>query len=326
MNPYPVRFKPIPQTRIWGGSKLKNLFGFAEVRAPIGEYWVLSGHPTSTSIVENGELAGKSLNEIIELYPDAYLGHSPQPRFPLLIKFLEATTDLSVQIHPDDSYAQKNEGDYGKTEAWFVLECQEKGVVNYGHEFSDKDEYFTAIKQKKVEEHLCYSPIQKETVVFVPSRTLHALLSGTVVIEIQQTSDITYRVYDWNRLDEQGNPRELHIDKAADVMLYNGDCSMEANGFTPYVLEKTDTFTHEKLLQCNYFSIEKLHIKKHVQRNLETIGANPEILISFEGTGKLCWQGGQMELTPGSTVLIPSTLGNYKIHSYDGIKLLRTYY
>lgn len=159
---------------------------------------------------------------MLELYPEAYLGKSPQPRFPLLIKFLEATTDLSVQIHPDNAYAQTHEGDFGKTEAWFVLECDEARQVNYGHKFSNQEEYSQAVREGRVKEFLRYEPISAGSVVFVPSRTMHALLAGTIVVEIQQTSDVTFRVYDWDRLDGNGNSRELHVEKAAAVMQYGG--------------------------------------------------------------------------------------------------------
>jgi mannose-6-phosphate isomerase len=330
MKAYPVKFRPIPMKRIWGGHRLKTWFGATELDEPIGEYWVLSGHPNGTSVVVNGEFAGKSLVELIELNPDAYLGRSPQPRFPLLIKFLEATADLSVQIHPDDDYAQQNEGDYGKTEAWYILDCQEDGRVNYGHRFQSREEYFAAVREHRVQDYLCYQPIAKDQVVFVPSRTLHALLAGTVVIEVQQTSDVTYRVYDWDRVDDSGNPRELHIEKAADVMQYGGACHegqvAEPVAGEPVVIERSDFLVHERLLSCAYFTLERLKLRtepKDLQRGNESC---PDILIVVDGCAALEWEGGRLDLGRGDTVLVPASLSQYRIIPQPETTLLRTYY
>lgn len=323
-KPYPLKFAPIAQERIWGGDKLKTWFSTPPLDGPVGEYWVLSGHPNGTSIAVNGEFEGKSLNELLELYPEAYLGKSPQPRFPLLIKFLEATTDLSVQIHPDDAYAQTHEGDFGKTEAWFVLECDEAGQVNYGHKFSNQEEYFQAVREGRVKEFLRYEPISAGSVVFVPSRTMHALLAGTIVVEIQQTSDVTYRVYDWDRVDVNGNSRELHVEKAADVMQYGG---MQKSALCQTrVLEQTSTSVHEELVRCDYFTLERLQLwdkKKQLTRG--TI-SNPDILIVVDGSVELCWEEGCMSLGRGDTVLIPATITNYHLVPNHDAALLRTFY
>ncbi|GMA56345.1 hypothetical protein GCM10025858_08480 [Alicyclobacillus sacchari] len=172
---WPVKFTPVAMPRIWGGHALKSMFG-VQVDDPIGEYWVLSGHPNGMSVVADGPFAGRTLAELTKEYPTAYLGHSPQGRFPLLIKYLEAESDLSVQIHPDDEYAREHEGDFGKTEAWYVLDAKPDGTVNYGHTFPDRETYLRAVAEGKVRDYLTYQPIQQGDLVFVPARTLHALL------------------------------------------------------------------------------------------------------------------------------------------------------
>jgi mannose-6-phosphate isomerase len=327
ITPYPVKFSPVAQERIWGGSKLKECF-HVHCEPPIGEYWVLSGHPNGTSVVVNGELAGKTLTELIEEYPQAYLGHSPQKRFPLLIKFLEASDDLSVQIHPDDQYAQEKEGDYGKTEAWYILDCQEDTKINYGHSFTSRDEYLAAVKEKRVADFLCYQEIEKDQLVSVPSQTLHALLAGTILIEIQQTSDVTYRVYDWDRVDAEGNSRELHIDKAADVMTYDNIQSSEGVDTKRRMLVETDTVQHEHFVTCPYFVIEKVTVKEESYRIQPGREGNPDILIVAEGEGVLHSGDGfePLKLRQGDTILIPSSIQEYEVRALNKITLLRTYY
>jgi mannose-6-phosphate isomerase len=325
LKDYPVKFQPIPQARIWGGDKLKAWFNATNMSAPIGEYWVLSGHPNGVSVAVNGEYAGKTLNELIAQSPRAYLGNSPQPRFPLLIKFLEATTDLSVQIHPNDEYAKQYEGDYGKTEAWYVLDCLDDGKVNFGHRFPNREAYLQAVHENHVKDFLNYEPIQKEQVVYVPAQTLHALLAGTTVIEVQQTSDVTYRVYDWDRVDDQGKPRQLHIEKAADVMQYGEPSDLPASS-VPRVIERTSNFTHQRLLTCSYFALEKLEFqntqKTLVRGNVE----NPDILIGVEGSGILRWEAGELAISRGDTVLIPTTVTQYELESSADLQVLRTFY
>jgi mannose-6-phosphate isomerase len=327
ITPYPVKFSPVAQERIWGGSKLKECF-HVHSEKPIGEYWVLSGHPNGTSVVVNGELAGQTLTELIEEYPQAYLGHSPQNRFPLLIKFLEASDDLSVQIHPDDPYAQEREGDFGKTEAWYILDCCEDTKVIYDHSFKSKEEYLATVKEKRVSDYLCYQAIEKDQLVFVPSQTLHALLAGTILIEIQQTSDVTYRVYDWDRVDAEGNSRELHIDKASDVMTYDKIQSFKGSDSKPQKLVETDCVQHEHLVTCPYFVIEKVTVKEDSYRMIPGWEGNPDILIVAEGEGVLHSGEGfePIKLRQGDAILIPSSIREYEVRSLNEIKLLRTYY
>jgi mannose-6-phosphate isomerase len=323
---YPVKFTPIPQKRIWGGSKLKEWFRVEE-EGPIGEYWVLSGHPNGMSVVMNGEWAGKTIDELITEHPDSYLGQAPQKRFPLLIKFLEANDDLSVQVHPDDDFAQTIENDYGKTEAWYILDCEKDAHIVYGHKFESEGAYHQAIEEQKVADSLTYRKIDKDQMVFVPSRTLHALLAGTIVLEIQQTSDVTYRVYDWDRVDEQGQGRELHVDKAADVMVYREQSGQKAQQL-PKKLVQMEKVQHELLVSCPYFTIERLSINNELYPATLGKKGNPDILIVTEGEGELESQNGcePVRLRRGDTLLIPSDISKYSVRTNTHIQLIKTYY
>lgn len=327
MKPYPVKFIPIAQERIWGGHQLKGMFQYNGEK-PIGEYWVLSGHPNGTSIVMNGKLAGKTLVELTAWYPEAFLGNSPQDRFPLLIKFLEANEHLSVQVHPDDDYARDREGDFGKTEAWYILDHHPEAKIVYGHSFASKDEYKQAIEQKRIREYLHYREIEKDQLIYVPARTLHTLLAGTIVIEIQQTSDVTYRVYDWDRAVAEGTYRELHIDKAADVMAYGKDGLAQGISDERRILRQHEHCTHERLISCPHFVIEKISIEKGSLAVALGKQGNPDIVIVARGIGHLLTEEGTepLPIKAGDTILVPGTIYGYQIKTTRGIQLLRSYY
>jgi mannose-6-phosphate isomerase len=329
---YPLKFTPIVQERIWGGSRLKSLF-HVETDKPIGEYWVLSGHPSAKSIISNGEFAGKSLNDMIAEYPQAYLGSSKQDRFPLLIKFLEAEDDLSVQIHPNDDYGLKHEGDYGKTEAWYILDSKPGGEIIYGDTFTSKEQYLQAVKDHNIKPFLERLPVAQDDFVHVPSQTMHALLAGTTLIEIQQTSDVTYRVYDWDRLDSSGKSRELHIEKAADVMLY-GQPNIEQNSQTDkrrYAIASSSNVLHEHMVTCPYFTIEKIALSGGSFAGQLGKAGNPDIIVVASGKGTLKWVDDQgteenLPIQNGDAILIPATIAAYTLSTDEKLNILKTFY
>jgi mannose-6-phosphate isomerase len=318
----PVKFTPIAVPRIWGGHKLKDWFG-TDTDQPIGEYWVVSSHPHGMSVVREGKFQGKTLNNLVREHPEAYLGNSPQPRFPLLIKFIEADQDLSVQVHPDDEYARKAESDFGKTEAWYVLDCPDDGHVIYGHRFPSRQEYLQAVEEKRVKPYLKYEPISPGKLVFVPAGTLHALLAGTVVLEIQQTSDVTYRVYDWDRVDKNGKSRELHVEKAADVLQYGS----QANPFpTAQKLSAKDGMEGSRLVTCPYFTIDKWNLVQGQHAFTHGHKGNPDIVIVTDGQGSLHWSDGEMQIKRGDAVIVPATLTGYEVTCAGGMELIRVFY
>lgn len=323
---YPVKFAPIFRERIWGGHRLKSWFSLTDPR-PIGEYWLLSAHPSGISVVDNGPLKGMTLNELIARYPDEYLGQSPQDRFPLLVKLIEAADDLSVQVHPDDGFARQAEGDYGKTEAWYILEHGPSAEIIYGHRFSDVEQFRRSIQAKTVQDYLQRRPIQKDDLVFVPAGTLHAILQGTVLLEIQQTSDVTYRVYDWDRLDANGRSRQLHTEQAGTVMFRTPPVS-HAVGQAKKLLQN-DSVVHEHLLSCPFFEIERIQIGAGKSCVLATGRAgNPDVLVILEGEGFVAY-GEQKQLVAfkkGDLLLIPASLRRYQIHAGQQVKIIRSYY
>jgi mannose-6-phosphate isomerase len=321
MKLYPVKFRPIAFRRVWGGHRLKEWFGVQD-QEPVGEYWVLSGHPRAVSVAENGELAGKTLVELTERFPEEYLGASPQGRFPLLVKFLEAQAPLSVQLHPPDEYARRVEGDFGKTEAWYVLDHQPGARVVYGHSFQDREEFERAVREKRVEEFLRYREIVKDALVFVPAQTLHALLEGTLLIEIQQTSDVTYRVYDWERVD-----RELHVEKAAEVLTF-GEKAIPVQADTERLVRVCGEGVRvEQLVACEHFVLEKVELERsRVELSLGRAG-NPDVLVVADGEGWLMADGGErLLLKRGDTVLVPSSVGAYRLETEGKWKVLKAFY
>lgn len=322
MQFYPVKFKPIPTERMWGGHTMKSWFGVEHIAEPVGEYWLVSGHPTATSVVENGSFAGMTLTELTQQFPEAYLGASPQPRFPLLVKLIEASADLSVQVHPDDQYAQNNGGDFGKTEAWYILNAPATGKVVYGHQLSSRDDYIKAVEEGRVKEVLRYQEIQGGELVYVPAQTLHALLADTTLIEVQQTSDVTYRVYDWDRVDTNGQARELHIHQAADVLHYG---ETDIPRVPPVPLPAEPGVVREKLLQCPYFTVEKISIQSGEHCLEPHVG--PSLVIGVSGQGRLCWIDDVAEgLKKGDAWLVPSAAASVTLKSGEELTILRITY
>jgi len=210
--------QPVFQHRIWGGSALEEKFGYDIPAGKIGECWGISAHPNGESVIKNGKYAGKKLSELWREAPEIF-GEQQSEVFPLLVKILDANADLSVQVHPDDAYAKKYEnGELGKTECWYVVDCDEKAEIIFGHHAASKEEAIEMIKKGKWDQFLRRQPVKKGDFFYVQSGTIHALCKGTIILEVQQSSDTTYRLYDYNRLDDGGNPRELHIEKSLDVL------------------------------------------------------------------------------------------------------------
>ncbi len=323
---YPVKFAPLCQERVWGGHRLKSWFSVQDSR-PIGEYWLLSAHPSAVSVVENGVFKGLTLHDLTKNYPEAYLGKSPQPRFPLLVKLIEAADDLSVQVHPDDRYARKMEGDYGKTESWYILDHSPEADIIYGHRFRDREHFIRSVDQMTVKRHLKREKINKDDLVYVPAGTLHAILQGTVLLEIQQTSDVTYRVYDWDRRDEQGVSRPLHIEQAARVMQFAPPARPPI--CTPDSMFQNHFVTHDRLLACSYFTLERMTIAagNTYECRLGRAG-NPDVLIAVEGAGCLAYgdDGARVPFARGNALLVPAYLSTYRIVSETDVKLIRAFY
>ncbi|HBL2888767.1 TPA: class I mannose-6-phosphate isomerase, partial [Enterococcus faecium] len=212
----PMFLKPVFQEKIWGGSRLRSVFGFDIPNDKIGEDWAISAHPHGVSVVENGEFKGKRLDELWSEHKELF-GHPSEPVFPLLIKILDAEDDLSVQVHPDDAYGMKHEGELGKTECWYIIDAEPGAEIIYGHHAKTREELAEMIKDGRWDGLLKKVPVKKGDFFYVPSGTIHAIGKGIMILETQQSSDTTYRVYDYDRKDAQGQTRELHIQQSIDV-------------------------------------------------------------------------------------------------------------
>lgn len=318
---YPLKFRPLAKERLWGGKRLSSLFQLTSDKN-IGEVWTLSDHTNGMSVCVNGPLAGHTLRDIILRYGTLYLGQTERDCFPLLIKFIDAEEDLSVQIHPDDDYAQTHEGDFGKTEAWYILETKPDAQIHYGHSFPNRGTYERAIHTGKVRDYLQFIDVSADDFIFVPSGTLHAIMSGVMLIEIQQTSDVTYRVYDWDRVDADGKSRELHTKKAGDVLRFEKQPIPDERR----VVEERTGMKHEHFVRCPYFTVDKWSLRETQQIERGKKG-QPDVLICAKGEGVLQYREEEtLPIRPGDTLLIPSDLDTYGVQPNDEMVLLRTYY
>jgi len=293
---YPIKFIPIYKECIWGGDNLGKIFDRELPGDHIGESWELSSHKNGTSVVANGFLAGKTLPDIMAEYKEQLMGKkfvNPH-HFPLLIKILDANDNLSIQVHPEDEYAYRVEGEAGKTEAWYVVDAKENAQIVYGLKKDiTKEAFIKAVATNTIEDTLKKVPVKAGDMVFVPAGMVHALLDGVMVYEVQQNSDTTYRVYDYDRVGDDGKKRELHIKKAIEVINFTEQSSCN--------------FT-ESSINCQYFSMAKLKIQG--VRNEQTEDQFIIYCITA-GTGEITYKDSVEPLQAGETILIPACLGEY---------------
>lgn len=211
-----LKMQPVLKEMIWGGNKLKDVFGYEIPSDHTGEAWAISAHKNGDCTIENTEYAGKTLSWLFENHRELFGGIEGE-EFPLLVKIIDAKNDLSVQVHPNDEYAKINENSLGKTECWFVLQADEGTKMVMGHHAKTKDEFVKAIEEDDYDHLLNSFEIKEGDFFYIPSGTLHAICSGSLIYEAQQSSDITYRVYDYHRKDKDGNERQLHVQQSIDV-------------------------------------------------------------------------------------------------------------
>jgi mannose-6-phosphate isomerase len=305
MNRHPIFLKPVFKERIWGGTRLKDEFGYNIPSDQTGECWAISAHPHGQSIVKNGPYAGITLGELWSKHRELF-GHSESSTFPLLTKILHASADLSVQVHPDDDYANLHEnGERGKTECWYVIDCDEGAEIIYGHTAKSKEELIDLIKQGDWKTLLKRKQVKPGDFFYVPSGTVHALGAGTLILETQQSSDTTYRLYDYDRTDANGNKRELHLKQAIDVIS------------VPHEDAKYDQHTEVKeggmittLVHSPYFTIQKWEI----QGTFSHPGASTFLLASvIDGSGELSKENEIHPLAKGDHFILPAQYGSFNI-------------
>ena len=298
----PVRLMPAFKDYLWGGRRLVSDFNKKCDFDKVAESWELSTHPDGSSIISGGEFDNMTFRDYVERYKNEVLGKNALKFdfFPILIKFIDAKDNLSVQVHPEDEYAKIHEGEYGKTEMWYILDCQEGASLYYGFNRKlDRAEFLERIKNNTLLEVLNRVPVKKGDVFFIEAGTVHAIGEGIVICEIQQNSNTTYRVYDYDRRDKNGNARELHIEKAADV-----------STLAP-ARPRADYADGETLAECKYFKVKRAVVEG--ERSFRITSDCFRSVIVTDGEGKLLMNGEELALLKGDSIFIPAQDGEFSV-------------
>lgn len=319
---YPLKFEPILKDKIWGGTKLKSLFNKAAETDKLGESWELSGVENDESVVANGFLAGNNLTELIEIYMGELVGDKVYDTFgltfPLLFKLIDANENLSIQVHPGDEVAAERHNSFGKTEMWYVLDAEEGAelIIGFSKDCTS-EEYLDALDNDKVEELLQHVKVQKGDVFFIPAGLVHAIGKGVVVAEIQQSSDITYRIYDYKRTDDNGNERELHTEEALDVIDFSA-AKVPKTAYKPNLNEITP------LVHCEYFTTNLVRFNAGILRDYSLLDSFVAYMC-LDGNFEIEFEGEKTTVNKGDTVLIPSSLNEFFLLPEKEVTLLEVY-
>ena len=308
---YPLKFEPILKEKIWGGEKLHHLLHKKSNKPNIGESWELSDVDGDVSIVANGTLKGMSLQEIIKEYKDALLGKKVfdqfEDKFPLLIKFIDAKEALSIQLHPDDALAKERHNSFGKTEMWYVMQADKGGdlIVGFKND-TTKEEYLKQVEDKTLLNILNVDNVEEGDVYFIPTGRIHAIGAGVLLAEIQQTSDITYRIYDWDRPNPDGTYRDLHTVMALEAIDYKAE--------TVYKTRYSKTLNKiSNVIDCQYFTTNFLTLDKNISID-NTYKDSFVIYMCVKGEISIVYGEGKVEkIRKGETILIPACLPEFEI-------------
>ena len=321
---YPLKFKPVFHDKIWGGDRLKTKLNKDYGTLPnCGESWEISGVEGQISIAENGFLAGNDLQELIEIYMGDLVGDKVYKKFgiefPLLIKFIDANQDLSVQVHPNDELSKKRHNAYGKTEMWYVVDTEKGALINSGfNQEVTREKYLEYMEQGKLSDLLLYEEVVPGDVFFIPAGRVHAIGKGVLVAEIQQTSDVTYRIFDYNRKDANGNERELHTDLALDAIGFYHMDTYKAD----YKKEKNKS---SELVSCEYFNTNLLEFDKELDKDYHQLDSFI-IYMNLDGEFEVAFEGGTEVVKKGETVLIPASLETFRLKPLSSsVKTLEVY-
>ena len=318
---YPLKFHPILKKKIWGGEKLA--YKSNEHEESIGESWEISAVEDNISVVSNGILADNDLQELIEIYMGELVGDHVYEKFgiefPLLIKYIDANDDLSIQVHPDDETAKERHNAYGKTEMWYMVDAEKDAslVLGFNQEI-DKTTYLQALHQNKLMDLLNVQKVKKGESFFIPAGLVHAIGKGCFIAEIQQTSDITYRIYDYNRKDANGNTRELHTDLATDVIDYSYHPQHKVN----YIPQDNQSV---QLVKCPYFTTNLLVFDRDIEKEYIRLDS---FVIYMCLQGKFTITTGECEpvvVNKGETVLVPACFKNLTLYPDDVTQVLEIY-
>lgn len=318
MKLYPLKFEPILKERLWGGTKLKDVLNKPIESDITGESWELSTVKGDVSIVANGELQGTSLQDLINTEAKTLLGESVVERFgydfPILIKFIDAKQDLSIQLHPNDELAKKRHDSFGKTEMWYVMDADPDAnlIVGFNKDV-EKEEYKKSLENDTLLELLNYEQVKEGDTFFINTGKIHAIGAGVLLAEIQQTSDITYRVFDFNRKDKNGNLRELHTDLALDAIDYTKKDDFKVT----YNIDKDKV---NQMVDCPYFKTNSLQLTKDLFQDISARDSFT-ILMCLKGEAQVLNENGAAELSKGETVLVPASSKKLEIRT-NGAQLL----
>lgn len=303
----PLFLQSVMQEKIWGGTKLRDEFGYEIPSDKVGEYWAISAHPNGVSSIKNGRYAGQKLDKLYAEHRELF-GNRPEPVFPLLTKILDANDWLSVQVHPDDAYGLKHEGELGKTECWYVIAADDDAEIIYGHHAKTKEELREQIGAKNWDQLLTKVKVKAGDFFYVPSGTMHAIGSGILILETQQSSDTTYRVYDFDRKDDAGNLRELHLEKSIDVL----NIGEPANS-RPVNLQ-VDNLSSTLLVANDFFAVYKwvltgqADFTKTVDYTLNSV---------LNGQGQLTVDGQTYPIRKGDHFILPSDVASWKLEGQE---------
>ncbi len=321
---YPLKFKPIFKDKIWGGNKIHTVFGMDYAPLPnCGEAWVLSGYGEEISTVSNGFLAGNQLDELIEIYMGDLVGEAIfdeyETKFPLLIKILNSSDWLSIQVHPDDKLAESRHNETGKTEMWYIADAEPGSELISGFKKElNADEYLSHLGNGTLKEIMNFEKVKKGDVFFIPAGRVHALGPGLLLFEIQQTSDRTYRIYDFDRVDDKGNPRQLHTELALDAI----DFARYSTYRTDYKPAYNKTVP---VVESRYFNTSIIHFGTPVVKDYSGLDSFV-ILQCAEGKCMIGYEGGDETLQAGEVILIPAIMEKIEIVPLPECKILEVYY
>lgn len=321
MNQF-LKFEPILKDKIWGGEKLQSLLNKKSTRNDIGESWEISDVNGNISIVSNGDLKGSSLKELISHFKQELVGGKVYNQFgedfPLLIKFIDAKEALSIQLHPHDDLAKERHNSFGKTEMWYVMQADKKAnlIVGFNKDVTS-EEYIEHLNNKTLTKILNIDEVKSGDVYFIPTGRVHAIGAGVLLAEIQQTSDITYRIYDWDRQDAEGNYRDLHTEEAIDAIDYKSQSSYH----TQYT---TNSNQSNEVVSCEYFTTNVLPLTENQQINHKEKDSFV-IYMCVEGEAEFVSGNSSETIKMGETLLVPASIKEFMIEPKGASKLLEVY-
>lgn len=317
----PMLLKPVGKDYLWGGTRLKTEYKKQIDITPLAETWECSVHPDGPSLIDNGKFAGMTLEEVLQTHPE-FMGTNVdiESGFPIMVKFIDAQKDLSVQVHPDDEYAKEHEHQNGKTEMWYVMDaCPGASLVcGFAHDVTP-NQLRDAVKKGTLTEHLQKVDVHRGDVFFIPAGTIHAIGAGALIAEIQENSNVTYRVYDYDRVDKNGQKRELHIDKALEVLDMQASDTMHRKS---RIIHYNPSCEREVLCSCRYFETEKILMSKEFL--FSVLDTSFQVILCLEGSGMI--EAGEddvdvVHFSKGDCVFLPAGLG--RCHVTGGAELLK---